>query len=63
MKPEPMEIRVEMSRSRQAQEVAPGRQNYRRGQRQQEEIRELRALSPMGSHERELCPRGRTELG
>ena len=62
MKPEPMEIRVKMTRPRQAQEVLTGRQNHRRGQQELEQVGEPRALGPMRSHKGELRPRGGPEL-
>ena len=51
-----METRVKKSRLRQAQEVGTIGKNDRRGQRQLEEVRKPRALSPMWSHKGELRP-------
>ena len=51
-----METRVEKSKLRQAQEVGAIWKNDRKGQRQLEEIRKPRALSPMRSHKGELRP-------
>ena len=62
MKPEPREIRVKMTRPRQAKEVWTVRQNYWRGQRELEQVGELRALGPMRSHKGELRPPGGPEL-
>ena len=62
MKPEPTEIRVKMTRPRQAQEVWTVRQNHWRGQRELEQVGEPRALGPMWSHKGELRPPGGPEL-
>ena len=62
MKPEPTEIRVKMTRPRQAQEVWTVRQNHWRGQRELEQVGEPRALGLMRSHKGELRPPGGPEL-